>query len=226
MTRWDATARAADAARRLNRALAGRAADDELLEEAAAAIHAITARFDDGETRDKHDDMMTRPHLAKIYAGEHTPLDIEIGDLIEFDPFSIAGGDFHPASIGIEFRKETEDTVVALGVIDPMFAGPPERVHGGVQALIIDEVMGALNRMLGRQAFTARLTVNYRGPAPLGVPVTFRAWVHGVEGRKISIMASGDGPDGIFMDAEGLFIARRPDVDPRTGQPTEPDTTS
>ena len=89
-----------------------------------------------------------------------------------------------------------------------MFAGPPERVHGGIQALIIDEVMGALNRMRGRQAFTAYLKVDYRGPAPLGVPVTFTAWVHNTERRKITLLGFGEGPDGRFMEAEGLFIQR------------------
>jgi len=153
--------------------------------------------------------MQTRPHLAAIYAGEKTPLQLAIGDEIEFDPFSIAGGELHPASIGLEFRKESDERVVATGVIDPMFAGPPERIHGGIQALIVDEVMGALNRMLGRQAFTARLTVNYRAPAPLGVPVTFRAWVDNVDGRKITLMCTGEGPEGVFMESDGLFIARR-----------------
>ena len=202
MTNWDATARTAAALRELNAAVAGRRVDDTVLDQIAADVVELTARFAGSTPRDKHDDMMTRPHLAQLYAGVHTPLELGVGDIIEFDPVSIAGGEFHPASMGIEFHKESETSVTGVGVVDPMFAGPPERIHGGVQALIVDEVMGALNRMLGRQAFTARLTVNYRGPAPLGVPLSFRAWVDNVDGRKITILATGDGPDGQFMDAD------------------------
>ena len=148
------------------------------------------------------------PHLAAIYSGQYTPLELEDGDPIEFDPFSVAGGEYHPAAIGLSFFKESDESVIGQGTIDPMFAGPPERVHGGVQALIIDEVMGALNRMRGRQAYTAYLKVSYKGPAPLEVPVTFRAWVHSIDGRKITLMGTGDGPEGRFMEAEGLFIQR------------------
>ncbi len=209
MVDWSATERVAKALTGLNRAVSGVRIPDDELEAIAAEVDALTARFEGGHVRDKLADMQTRPHLAAIYAGEKTPLSVEVGDPIEFDPFSIAGGEFHPASIGLEFRKDSEESVVATGVVDPMFAGPPERVHGGIQALIVDEVMGALNRMLGRQAFTARLTVNYRAPAPLGVPVTFRAWVDNVDGRKITLMCTGEGPDGIFMESDGLFIARR-----------------
>jgi acyl-coenzyme A thioesterase PaaI-like protein len=113
----------------------------------------------------------------------------------------------------LKFIKESDESVVGTGAIDPMFAGPPERVHGGVQALIIDEVMGALNRMRGRQAYTAYLHVDYRGPAPLGVALTFRAWVDQTDGRKIYLKGSGDGPEGRFMEAEGLFIQREDQPD-------------
>ena len=218
MSTWNALAKTAEATRRLNRAISGRQLPDDALEEIAEAVGSLAARFESGVERNKLDDMMTRPHLAAIYAGQHTPLDLQQGEEIEFDPFSIAGGNLHPASIGLSFVKESDEKVVCSGTIDPMFAGPPERVHGGVQALVIDEVMGALNRMRGRQAYTAYLKVDYRGPAPLGVPVTFTAWVHNTEGRKITLMGSGDGPEGRFMEAEGLFIQR--EDQPEGSQPT------
>ena len=204
--------------RRLNRALSGRRLPDTALEEITEVVHILADRFDAGTERSKLDDMMTRPHLAAIYSGQYTPLDLEVGEEIEFDPFSLAAGEFHPASIGLTFTKESDDSVVGKGTIDPMFAGPPERVHGGIQALVIDEVMGALNRMRGRQAYTAYLHIDYRGPAPLGEAVVFRAWVHETDGRKIYLKGSGDGPDGRFLDAEGLFGQRedRPPGSPPT----------
>ena len=219
MSTWKAVAQVAKASRRLNRAISGKRISDTELEEIAAVVESLAARFDHGTERNKLDDMLTRPHLAAIYAGQHTPLDLKVGDEIEFDPFSIAGGELHPSAIGLSYVKDSEDSVIGTGIIDPMFAGPPERVHGGSQALIIDEVMGALNRMRGRQAFTAYLKVDYRGPAPLGVPITFRAWLDSVDGRKIKLLGSGDGPEGRFMEAEGLFIERE---DQAEGTPPAP----
>ena len=219
MSTWKAVAQVAKASRRLNRAISGKRISDTELEEIAAVVESLAARFDHGTERNKLDDMLTRPHLAAIYAGQHTPLDLKVGDEIEFDPFSIAGGELHPSAIGLSYVKDSEDSVIGSGIIDPLFAGPPERVHGGIQALIIDEVMGALNRMRGRQAFTAYLKVDYRGPAPLGVPITFRAWLDSVDGRKIKLLGSGDGPEGRFMEAEGLFIERE---DQAEGTPPAP----
>ena len=219
MSTWKAVAQVAKASRRLNRAISGKRISDTELEEIAEVVESLAARFDHGTERNKLDDMLTRPHLAAIYAGQHTPLDLKVGDEIEFDPFSIAGGELHPSAIGLSYVKDSEDSVIGTGIIDPMFAGPPERVHGGIQALIIDEVMGALNRMRGRQAFTAYLKVDYRGPAPLGVPITFRAWLDSVDGRKIKLLGSGDGPEGRFMEAEGLFIERE---DQAEGTPPTP----
>ena len=219
MSTWKAVAQVAKASRRLNRAISGKRISDTELEEIAAVVESLAARFDHGTERNKLDDMLTRPHLAAIYAGQHTPLDLKVGDEIEFDPFSIAGGELHPSAIGLSYVKDSEDSVIGTGIIDPMFAGPPERVHGGIQALIIDEVMGALNRMRGRHAFTAYLKVDYRGPAPLGVPITFRAWLDSVDGRKIKLLGSGDGPEGRFMEAEGLFIERE---DQAEGTPPAP----
>ena len=219
MSTWKAVAQVAKASRRLNRAISGKRISDTELEEIAAVVESLAARFDHGTERNKLDDMLTRPHLAAIYAGQHTPLDLKVGDEIEFDPFSIAGGELHPSAIGLSYVKDSEDSVIGRGIIDPMFAGPPERVHGGIQALIIDEVMGALNRMRGRQAFTAYLKVDYRGPAPLGVPIIFRAWLDSVDGRKIKLLGSGDGPEGRFMEAEGLFIERE---DQAEGTPPAP----
>ena len=219
MSTWKAVAQVAKASRRLNRAISGKRISDTELEEIAEVVESLAARFDHGTERNNLDDMLTRPHLAAIYAGQHTPLDLKVGDEIEFDPFSIAGGELHPSAIGLSYVKDSEDSVIGTGIIDPMFAGPPERVHGGIQALIIDEVMGALNRMRGRQAFTAYLKVDYRGPAPLGVPITFRAWLDSVDGRKIKLLGSGDGPEGRFMEAEGLFIERE---DQAEGTPPAP----
>ena len=208
MTNWDALATAAAASRRLNRCLAETRLRDEETNEIATALDQLADKFAAGSQRDKLDDMLTRPHLAAIYNGKHTPLNLSPGDEIEFDPFSIAGGIFHPSSIGLKFFKESNESVLAVTSVHPMFAGPPERVHGGIQALIVDEVMGALNRMRGRQAFTAYLNVNYRGPAPLNVDLSFRAWVDKIDGRKVFLKATGQESNNIFMDADGLFIAR------------------
>lgn len=205
---WSAVERAAAAMRRLNQALANRRVGDEVLDEITGSVEALSARLEQGALRVKLDDMLTRPHLREIYEGQYFPLPLADGEEIEFDPFSIGGGKFHPASVDVKYFRESDDAVTGEAVVDPMFAGPPERTHGGVVALIIDELMGALNRMRGRQAYTGRLTVHYRAATPLGVPLRLRAWIHDTSGRKITQHAEVHGPEGLCVNAEGLFILR------------------
>ncbi len=206
---WQPLAETAAAARRVNSALSGRKTDDALLAHSTTVLNELADELEKGDLRVKLDDFLTRPHLAEIYAGQFRPIPVENGEEIEFDPFSIGGGYLHPSSVGITFVRESDDSVSATCNIDPMFAGPPERAHGGLLALVIDEAMGALNRMRGRQAFTANLSIDYRAGTALNEPLQFRAWVHNVDGRKITLRASGHHGDMLCVEAEGLFIERK-----------------
>ncbi len=84
--------------------------------------------------------------------------------------------------------------------------GTARAVHGGTVALIVDELMGVVNRVAGRRAFTARLQVHLRAPTPVDVELTFRAWEHRRDGRKIIIRAEGRVDDALIVEADALFI--------------------
>ncbi|MCP5026029.1 MAG: PaaI family thioesterase [Actinomycetia bacterium] len=206
MTDWSSLEQAATALRRLNRAVNRHYASDDQLAAIAAQADRLAAVVEQGDRRNKEADFRTRPHLARIYDGEYAPLEIADGDKIEFDPFSPIGGAFHPHAAGIDFFRAGRD-VVGRADIDPGHAGPPNRVHGGVVASLIDETMGALNRSHGRRAFTASLTVDYRAPAPIDEPLEFRATTVSHEGRKIVLSCVGTTTDGtVFCESKGLFI--------------------
>jgi acyl-coenzyme A thioesterase PaaI-like protein len=147
--------------------------------------------------------MMTLPFF--VAAGERPPPTAE-GDALEFDPFSAGGGRLHPSSIGIDFTRGVGTSVTARCTVDGMFQGPPGRVHGGVVALIVDELMGMVIRVGERRAFTARLQVHLRAPAPVEVALTFRAWEHDVDGRKIVLRAEGHANGVLIVEADALFI--------------------
>jgi acyl-coenzyme A thioesterase PaaI-like protein len=135
------------------------------------------------------------------------PRTVAVGERFEFDPLSPCGGRLHPSALDLELRRDGETSIVGTVTVDPMFQGPPGRVHGGVVALILDEVMGSLNRVTGQRAFTARLALDLRAPAPVGAPLTFRAWLLGKRGRKITVAADGRTEEaGVFVEAEGLFV--------------------
>jgi acyl-coenzyme A thioesterase PaaI-like protein len=203
MKDWRALEQAATAMRRLNRAVATFEVTDEELREVARVAVELSERLEAGDVRQKEQDLLTLPFFAALDEG---PSSTAEGDLLEFDPFSLGGGRLHPSSIGIEFRRDGTTSVTARCTVHGMFQGPPGRVHGGTVALIIDELMGMVNRVAGRRAFTARLQVHLRAPAPVDTELTFRAWEHEVDGRKVVVRAEGRVDDALIVEADALFI--------------------
>lgn len=209
MTEWAALEEAAGALRRLNRAVATRQVDDETLREVARRADALAGGLTSAPLRDKGADMATFVDLTAAMAGR--PLTVAIGEWLEFDPFSTGGGRLHPSSVGMDIRRVGEQAVEATVRVDGMFQGPADRVHGGVLAVVIDELMGTVNRMIGQRAFTARLSIDYRSAAPIDTELTFRAWLHEQHGRKITLRATGSAGADPFVEAEALFVMPRPD---------------
>jgi acyl-coenzyme A thioesterase PaaI-like protein len=209
MRDWAALEQAATALRRLNRAVASRDVPDDVLRDVAALADEVAAGLEHHDRRDKEQDLATFDDLAAAVAGR--PLPVTVGDPVEFDPFSAGGGRLHPAAVGTAVRREGDAAVVSTVRVDHMFQGPPGRVHGGVLALLVDELMGTVNRMVGQRAFTARLAVDYRAAAPVDTELTFRAWLHDQQGRKITMRADGRADDVVFVEAEALFVMPRLD---------------
>ncbi|SNR58683.1 PaaI family thioesterase [Blastococcus mobilis] len=92
--------------------------------------------------------------------------------------------------------------------------GPPGLVHGGVVATLLDHVLARAVRAAGRGGLTATLTVTYRRPVPLGVPLMATAEMGTTDGRRTTATArlvAEDDPSTTLAEAEGLFIALRPE---------------
>ncbi|CCG02127.1 PaaI family thioesterase [Blastococcus saxobsidens] len=92
--------------------------------------------------------------------------------------------------------------------------GPPGLVHGGVVATMLDHVLARAVRAAGRGGLTATLTVTYRRPVHLGVPLLATAQLGTTEGRRTTATArlvAEDDPDTTLAEAEGLFVALRPE---------------
>jgi uncharacterized protein (TIGR00369 family) len=92
--------------------------------------------------------------------------------------------------------------------------GPPGLVHGGVVATLLDHVLARATRAAGRGGLTATLTVTYRRPVRLGVPLLLTAEVGRTAGRRTAatarLVAEAE-PDTVLAEAEGLFVGLRPD---------------
>ena len=202
MKDWSALEEAAAALRRLNSAVAAFEVSDDDLRATGLAATELSERLEAGRPRNREQDIAALPTVAAPDLSTTGP----DADRVEFDPFSLGGGRLNPASVGIDFRRESTTSVTARCTVDGMFQGPPGRVHGGVVALIVDELMSMINRLLGRRAFTVRLQVNLRAATPVGTELTFRAWEERVDGRKVVIRAEGRVGEQLIVEADALFV--------------------
>ena len=88
------------------------------------------------------------------------------------------------------------------------YEGPPGSVHGGVLALVLDQMLGEAAGAGGKPGMTATLTLTYRQRTPLG-DLRSSAWIEKVDGIKTWARGEIAGPDGVTVEAEGLFILPR-----------------
>jgi acyl-coenzyme A thioesterase PaaI-like protein len=128
-------------------------------------------------------------------------------DLATVHTYSPALGEANPSAPEVEL--EVTDDLEVRGTVrfSAIHNGPPwNTCHGGVVALVYDDIVGLAAMVGAGGGMTARLTVNYRRPTPLFEPITFRAWLEAHEDRKF--IARGEmHHDGMLLsEADGLFI--------------------
>jgi len=126
---------------------------------------------------------------------------------------------FFPSSPVIGFANPVAPPVVVEAVdgelrgeasFDWQYEGPPTCVHGGVIAMVFDEMLGAANIMAGRPGMTGTLTIRYRKPTPLRTPLRLEARFVERDGRKIRTVGAIYHGDVLTAEAEGIFIELAP----------------
>lgn len=188
----------ADATRRLMAALRVADAPSDDLAQAAALVeraarllepHVVEATIMQGGLRPVLQEMLPEPAV----------------DPSSFFPYSPVVGELNPIAppIRMHFDGERMHGTTILGA---SYAGPPDSVHGGIIALVFDELLGSTNVCLGMGAFTGTLSVRYERTTPVGRELTLEGWLDRVEGRKVFTKGTISDAGGVTARAEGIFI--------------------
>lgn len=141
--------------------------------------------------------------------GEDTYAKQGMQDPNDFFPYSPVVGRLNPIAPPVEmWRAEgpAGQEIHGAATIGAPYNGPPDCVHGGVIAEIMDELLGCVCVTNGIGGFTGTLTVVYRSTTPLSQPLTLRGWHDRSEGRKVFAKGTIRHGDTLCVEAEGIFI--------------------
>ena len=128
----------------------------------------------------------------------------------------------NPASPPVEVERDASGRAWSSFHLGAPFEGPPGLVHGGVSAMILDQMLGEAAGAGGKPGMTGTLTLRYHRGTPLG-DLHAEAWIDRSEGIKTWAKGELRDADGVTVEAEGVFIlprwARQP-VAPVAESPT------
>ena len=125
--------------------------------------------------------------------------------------------------------KADGNQVVGTCSLSLAYEGPPTFAHGGVSAMLLDQMLGHATGMAGRPGMTVKLEMRYRAPVPLQTPLRLTAAVAEVNGRRVTArgtIATAGEPDAVLVEATGLFIGLRAEQAARLFGGVHPDATN
>lgn len=110
-------------------------------------------------------------------------------------------GPANPSGLKLEFFLAPDGAVVSSATISNLFEGPPNCLHGGIIATLLDEAMSKVVRAKGFLAMTRHMEVDYRRPVPSGAPIR-------IEGRFVRSEGRKHWAEAKVLDAEGATLAQ------------------
>ena len=111
-------------------------------------------------------------------------------------------GQANEAGLRMTFARYPDGTVESRHVTAPHHCGVDTVVHGGIQATLLDEVMGVAAQLgldgasTDAPCVTAEMQLAYKRPVPMADEVVVRARLVRVDGRDLHIegaIVAGDG---------------------------------
>ena len=202
--RRDALLSLAEATRRLSDVVAKTAVGPSVLQAAEADVRRAVEALDAAHSEERYSHLMDRIDY------EHPSLTLPLSPII---------GAYSPVRPEVELWME-EGRVRGRARLERKHTGPPESAHGGVVALIADQLMAIVPWTLSLPTTaTKTLTVRYRRPVPLYVDLDFEASGEAIEN---GVMARGTMSAGgvlcVEVEAELVVVSWRSRDQPRSGR--------
>jgi uncharacterized protein (TIGR00369 family) len=127
-------------------------------------------------------------------------------EIVSYSHCFVCGMD-NPSGLRVRFFQAGDGEAVATCEPDSVFAGYHGLLHGGVASTLLDEIMIKAVLAQSRLAVTARMTVNYHKPVPLGTKLTLRGRICRRRGRIFETEGWLADPGGTrLVSAAGTYV--------------------
>jgi uncharacterized protein (TIGR00369 family) len=110
-------------------------------------------------------------------------------------------GEASPIGLRLKFLRTPDNAIVSFPVVSDVFGSLPDRLHGGVIATILDEVMSKAVLAQKPLSVTRTMEVEYLHPVPSGVKIRAEGWLVRSERRK-------HWTESRILNEEGAVLAR------------------
>lgn len=192
--RREAVAELGEALRELTSSAIGSEVDVDVLREVAEQARALAATLAEHQRR-----LGEPPSVDDLHRGQRL-----------FNPVVGVGNPVAPP-MHVEI---VDGAAIGSCTLDRRYEGPSTYAHGGISALLLDQIMGYAVAAAGHPGVTGRLEVRYRATVPLGEPLRLQARLVDVLGVRAAVTGSislASAPDDALVEAEGRFLALRPE---------------
>ena len=124
--------------------------------------------------------------------------------LIEPNPINVCFGCGGANARGMKLTFEQDDAarrIIGRFRLGPEYQGAFGIIHGGVIAVVLDEVMGKVCRFRGVRAVTAEMNIEYLKPVWVDTDLVVEGYEKEMTGRNLHLV-------GEIQDASGKVLAR------------------
>ena len=122
---------------------------------------------------------------------------------------SLRNGD----GLGLRFTEEPDGTIVGSFACDRKYQGYPDRLHGGVIAMLADAAMTHCLFLRQISAVTGKLKLRFPRPVEIGMDATVRATLVKNSPPIFELKAEISQAGTVRATAEGLFIEQKLNAD-------------
>jgi acyl-coenzyme A thioesterase PaaI-like protein len=150
---------------------------------------------------------------ADQLAGVDRPRPGQERTLRMYSPVLGPGNPVSPPVTVLRADREAAE-VEATYMLSRVHEGPPTYGHGGMSAMILDQLLGGATALTGRLGLTRSLELRYHRPVPLDTPLRIVARIASTELTRV--VSTGEittvaEPDVVLVSATGTFLVPRPD---------------